>query len=353
MIRLYCVVLYLALAAAAFADQVTLKNGDRLSGQIVKSDTKELVLKSEFAGTVTIQWSAVDTISSTAPLYVHLATGETLTGPVTTSDGKFVVATASAGTMTAAKDKVQAIQSKDEEAAYEKSIERLRNPSLLDLWTGFVDTGLSLARGNANTTNFTVSANAARATSRDKITVYFTSLYSKNKTNGVTVLGADADRGGIRYDATISHRTFAFGSTDLEYDKFQNLDLRAVFGGGIGQHLVKTDRTVFDLFGGGALDKEFFFNNISRTAGEFQAGDTFAYKLNKTTQITESLVFYPNLSDTGQYRINFDASAVTQVKKWLGFHITLSDRYLSNPPQLGIKKNDFLLTTGIRISFAR
>jgi len=38
----------------AFADQVILKNGDRLSGTIVKSDDKNLVLKADYAGEVTI-----------------------------------------------------------------------------------------------------------------------------------------------------------------------------------------------------------------------------------------------------------------------------------------------------------
>jgi putative salt-induced outer membrane protein len=345
--------LFLALATTALGDQVTLNNGDRLTGQIVKSDTKELTLRSEFAGVIKIQWSAIDTITSATPLYVHLTSGDTLAGPVTTTDGQFRVATATTGTITAAKSKVKAITSKEEEAAYEKEVERLRNPSLLDLWTGFVDTGLSMARGNSTTTTFSVGMNAARVTPRDKITVYFTSLYSKNKTGGVSVLGADADRGGIRYDANIAGRTFAFGSTDLEYDKFQNLDLRAVFGGGLGRHVIKTDDTVLDLFGGATLNKEFFANDLSRTSGEIQMGDQFNHKLNRSVQITQSLVFFPNLSDTGAYRMNFDASAVTTLKRWLGFHITVSDRYLSNPILPGIKKNDFLLTTGLRITFAR
>jgi putative salt-induced outer membrane protein YdiY len=353
MLSLRFVLFCLTFTAITLADQVTLKNGDRLSGQIVKSDAKELTLKTEFAGVVTIQWAAIDAINSPGPVYVHLTTGETLTGPVTTTDGNFQVATPTAGTVAVTKDKVKTIQSKDEEAAYEKSVERLSNPSLLDLWTGFVDTGLALARGNSVTTTYNLGMNAARVTPRDKITVYFTSLYSKNKTNGVTVLGADADRGGIRYDVNFAGRNFAFGSTDLEYDKFQNLDLRAVFSGGLGRHVVKTDRTVLDLFGGGDLNKEFFANDVHRTSGEIQTGDQLNYKLSKATQITQSLIFFPNLSSTGAYRMNFDASAITGVKRWLAFHITISDRYLSNPVKTGLKKNDLLLTTGFRITFAR
>ena len=51
------------LVGAAYADQVTLKNGDRLTGSVVKSDAKALTLKSEFAGTVAIDWNAVETIT--------------------------------------------------------------------------------------------------------------------------------------------------------------------------------------------------------------------------------------------------------------------------------------------------
>ena len=51
---------------------------------------------------------------------MHLTSGDTLAGIVTTRDGQFRVATANTGTMSATKDKVKAITSKEEEAAYEK-----------------------------------------------------------------------------------------------------------------------------------------------------------------------------------------------------------------------------------------
>ena len=43
-------------AGVAHADEVTLKNGDRLTGTIVRSDAKVLMIKSDFAGDVSIQW---------------------------------------------------------------------------------------------------------------------------------------------------------------------------------------------------------------------------------------------------------------------------------------------------------
>src|SRR5579871_4702214 len=111
--RLLCCSIFFS--AVLFADQVTMKNGDRLSGSIVKFDGKNLVLKSEMAGDVTIPWDSVTAITSSAPLNVGLKDGQMLVGAVTTADGKFVVATEKTGAVTAPRDAVAVIRSKAEQ----------------------------------------------------------------------------------------------------------------------------------------------------------------------------------------------------------------------------------------------
>lgn len=61
-------------------------------------------------------------------------------------------------------------------------------------------------------------------------------------------------------------------------------------------------------------------------------------------------MLFPNLSQTGEYRFNFDTTAATALTKYLSWQITFSDRYLSNPA-FGRKSNDTLLTTGIQVNF--
>lgn len=341
---LFCLQLY--------ADQITLKNGDRLTGTIQKSDEKQLLLQTEYAGTVSVQWEAVTAISSLHEMVLTLRDGQTLRGAVSTTQEKFQVQTREGGVLAISKEAVASIRSSEEEKAYQAEIDRLRNPRLLDLWSGFLDTGLSLARGNAETSSFNLGMNAARTTKRDKIGVYVTSLYSKSRTLGKSQLLANAIRGGIRYDFNLSDRSFAFGLTDLEFDEFQKLDLRFAGGGGLGWHAVKTERTLFDLFGGGDLNKEFFSTGLKRTSGEVLVGNELMHKLSNVTSLRERFVFFPNVSELGQHRVTFDVSALASLKKWFGWQITLSDRYLSNPLP-GTKKNDVLLTTGIRLTFAR
>src|SRR5258708_37710845 len=77
--------LCLLLTRAAFADQITLKNGDRLSGAIVKNDGENLTMKSELAGEVTVvAWAAITSVSATGPLYVGLKDGKTVVGAIST-----------------------------------------------------------------------------------------------------------------------------------------------------------------------------------------------------------------------------------------------------------------------------
>jgi putative salt-induced outer membrane protein len=334
------------------ADQIILVNGDQISGKIGKADGKSLTINSEFAGVITVQWGAIEQISSERPLHLTLKDDQIIVGAVSTTAGKIEVQTCEAGAVTLSKDSIRALRSMEEQAAYRAEMDRLRNPGMLDLWSGSVDAGLSLARGNADTTTSSLALNASRSTARDKTNVHAAMLYATDQTTGESRSTANATRGGVRYDIKITDRHFAFGSGDLEFDEFQQLDLRMVLGGGLGWHVKKTERFAFDLFGGGSFNREYFSTGLRRNSGEILIGQELSHKLSSRVSLKERAVIFHNLNETGEYRLNIDASALTKLNQWLGWHVTLSDRFLSNPVP-GAKKNGLLLTTGIRLTFER
>lgn len=346
-------------AVSAKADQVTLKNGDRLTGTIVKSDEKDLVIKTEFAGDVNVQWEAVTAIVSSQPLHLSLKDGQTIVGTVTTTDSKFDVVTRETGSVTSSKDAVVAVRNDSEQKAYDEQAERLRHPHLTDFWSGLLDTGLSLTRGNSESLTYSLAGKAARVTDRDKITVSSTAIYAKSTLSGVSNTTAHAIRGGVRGDLNLTDKLFVFGFTDFEYDAFQHLDLRNVVGGGLGYHVIKTANTTFDLFGGGSFDQEYFSPNppsqptsVTRKSGEIVMGEELDTKLSNRTTLSERFAMYPNVSNTGSYRFQFDTTAAMKLKGWLSWQVTYSDRYLSDPLP-GLKKNDLLFSTGIRLTFGK
>src|ERR1700720_156154 len=183
-------------AVSVMADQVTLKNGDRLTGSIIKSDAKILLIKTEFAGEVNVQWDAVSGMVSSQPLHLALKDGQTIVGTVTAADNKLDVATKETGSVAASKDAVTAVRNDAEQKAYDEQIERLRHPHLLDFWSGILDTGLSLTRGNSDSLTYSLAGKAVRATERDKITVYSAAIYTKSTVNGISSTSAHSIRGG-------------------------------------------------------------------------------------------------------------------------------------------------------------
>ena len=170
----------LFLTGLAWADQITLTNGDRVTGSILRGDTKNLVLKTDSAGELTLKWDSIAAVSAPGPLYIGLTDGQTIVGSVETINGRFNVTTQTAGVVATSKDSIRFLRNNEEQTKAQAEIDRFRNPRLIDLWTGYFDLGFATSRGNANTQTLTMSTNAARATSRDKIAVYYTSIFSSS-----------------------------------------------------------------------------------------------------------------------------------------------------------------------------
>ena len=355
----YFVLFIMAASGFLMADQITLKNGDRLTGTVVKSDGKTLVLHTEAAGDVTIKFDAIDAIKTDEELHVGLKDGKTVVGPVTTSDGKLEVATKTGGTVEAPTAEVTVIRNDAEQTAYEKSL----HPGLLHGWNGGINVGFSLARGNSQTENLAIGFTGVHPTENSKITMYESSIYTKNDLATPSTV-ANLAQGGIRYDRDLKPRLFAFVGADFMADALQGLNLRSVGSVGLGFHAIKNDKTVLDFLGGvNFTDENYTETVVNPTPPPFTTtrklvhnfagltlGEELMHQVGASTVLTENLTFFPDLTDTGQYRGTFSLGTVTKISKWLGWQNQFGDIYVSNPPT-GKKKNDVIFTTGLNVSF--
>lgn len=344
---LTCIVLTLTLSTQTLADQITLKNGDRVTGKIVKTDGGKLVVATELLGDVSVDLAAVTNIATDQPLYVTLEDGRTVSGILTASADKVEVK--AANVVSVNRSAIKVIRSEAEHIAYQDSLE----PGLFEGWSGGADIGFALTSGNSDTTNLAIGLSATRETSNDKTSIYAASIYNRDSTDGESRTTANTVRGGVRYDRDINRKFFGYVFTDLEHNGLQDLTLRFVLGGGLGYHAIRNERTELDLLGGLAWNREYFKGDFNdRSSAEAQAGQTLSHRINSRMSLKEALFIFPNLTDGGRYRINFDASLVTDVSRRIAWQLTLSDRYLSDPPP-GLEKNDLLLTTGLKIKLGK
>jgi putative salt-induced outer membrane protein YdiY/sporulation protein YlmC with PRC-barrel domain len=331
----------------AWADQVLLKNGDRVTGSIVKKDGKDLKIKTDQFGAVTIPWDQIESITAEKPLTIVLKDEKTYQGTLVTTDGKITV-TSTRSRITVSPADIVTLRNDDEEKAFQ----RLLKPGWGELWSGTGTFGFAGTAGNSETLTYTTGLNAERVTRTDKTSLYFNAIKASALAEGKNTNTAQAVRGGISYGHNVSPRFFLRVFNDNEYDRFQGLDLRFVIGGGIGLHVIKTKRSSLDFLAGAAYSRADYSASPTRNSAEAYWGDEYTLKLNASTSLTQSYRMFNDLTNTGDYRINFDVGLGFKIFKWLSWNLSMSDRYVSNPAP-GRKTNDFLYTTGLGITFAR
>jgi len=340
----------LSLALVALADQVTLKNGDKITGAVVKKDGGNVVMKSAAAGNITIPWDQVLTLQTDGPITI-VTRDRTIMAPITISGNDMQVQgqAIAVGDIVALRD-----------AAEQRSYDRLLAPGWTELWTGTAGLNFGGSTGNAETRTFLVNSNAIRETRSDKTLLYFTAITSSATIDNVNRQTAKAVRGGWSYSRNLAPKIFANVFNDWEYNKFQNLDLRFVLGAGLGYHAWKSEKGTLDLIGGADYARDKFAEvpgpplvpAFTNSRGELFYGDDFNYKLTSVTTFTQSARMFHDFRDFGAYRFNLDAAANTRITRWLSWNASVSNRYLANPP-LGRKSNDFIYSTGIGVTFAR
>jgi len=89
-----------------------------------------------------------------------------------------------------------------------------------------------------------------------------------------------------------------------------------------------------------------------RTSFELPFGDEYFWRLSERATLKQRAVIFPNITDLGEFRFNFDTTLSVDLNRRLAWRFTFSDRYLSNPPA-GFKQNDILFATGLRVKFGR
>ena len=67
-----CALILLAFCRSIWADEVQLKNGDRITGTIVRMENKTLTVTTSYAGEIAIKWDQVETVETDSTVRVVL-----------------------------------------------------------------------------------------------------------------------------------------------------------------------------------------------------------------------------------------------------------------------------------------
>lgn len=323
------ILLLFSLAVNIAASEITLKNGDRLTGKIVDESDDAITLETEYAGKVKIARSHIEKV---------------VANPVVKE---------------AVKPIATAVQPKPEKIAapppvvVKKSSNGFagRFRTLATGWEGNANVGFSYTSGNSNNITMTTGLRAAKTRPQDGFIIYARSLWNSNHGTHTNITTQNAFWGGARYDRTLNKRIFGFVSYDFERDKPRHLNFRSVPGGGLGHRTIKNDRTELEFIAGGAWNRTWQAGNDTNTP-EGLAGYTLKQKLNDRLKFQNTMTYFQNVTDRNEFRFIFDATLSADVTKKVGFYFSVGDRF-NNDPNGTAKQNDFLFTTGMKWNFGK
>ncbi len=222
----------LLLPVNAISDEVFLKNGDRISGNVVRKTGEILVLNTSYAGEIGIRWADVSHLATERPVHVILDDETDLKGILSVIDGT-----------------EQHIDLNSDAELEPLSIQQIAaiNPpeSPQFRFSGQVNLGVEIDRGNTDEDDYHLDAETEFRWPDDRLTFSFDG--DLEKSDGRTSK-QEAELLGD-YDHFLTEKWFSTSGILLEHDKFTDLDSRTTINTGIGYQVFENNRTNLSIEG--------------------------------------------------------------------------------------------------------
>ena len=308
-------------ARAAKVDQLTLRNGDRITGEIKALERGRLEYSTDDVGTLSVEWDKVASLVSPRHFDIELNEGRHLYGSLLRAPDPGLVRIGAAGDTT-----LVAIL----------SVVRI-NPlehELLERFDGSVDLGFDLARANDF---LQLSLNAS---TRYRTEVHVAELSLNSLLIRQDQL-EDTQRGSLslQYAHILGNRWFTAASTGLERNSELGIDLRVSLAALGGRFMIQTNTAQAGLGAGLSGNVE---NPSSDSKWNLEAvlglgGAYFLYDFPKTF-FDGDLRLYRSLTEN-RTRLEFHASAKREIIKDFTIGLSGVESYDTDPPSDGTKSD--------------
>lgn len=220
---LLATVLFTVLPARAAI--VTLANGDRLSGEIVRLADNTLTFRSPIVGEIRIPWEQVQALESEQEATVQLRDGAILAAKLRMeNDGRIQLDAGNDGaSRSLARDQITALNPP------------LASPGIH--YSGRLNVGGTFNRGNASSNQYSLIGELVVRRKDDRITLG--AEFNEAHADGIET--ASNRWLSMQYDAFLQEKKFLFLNAKFTQDEPAALDLRTSLGAGYGYQFLDSD----------------------------------------------------------------------------------------------------------------
>jgi putative salt-induced outer membrane protein YdiY len=322
--------IFLAPVGQVLADEVVLENGDRLTGTVMRVEGGKLILKSEYAGEISIPVEKVKTLAMDGPAEVHLSSGEVIKGKIKITEGGRVA--------------VEPTPEREATSFDWKKVASVNPPP--QKWKGNINVGASTQSGNTDRKSAAVGAEATRRTDQDRFSLRFLFNYAEDETD----VTSRNTFGAAKYDYFFTPKFYGYLAIDLLNDKFKDYRLKTAVGPGVGYQIWDDPVKSLGVEAGLSYIWEDHYVGEDVDYPAARLGADFRWNIFKFLTFTDRLVVYPNLRNGGDYLLRNEAALISPLGSgWALRLANIWDRDSDPPP--GFDKDDFTTILGLQYAF--
>lgn len=222
-------------------------------------------------------------------------------------------------------------------------------------WIGDVSAGVTLTRGNSDTTLANLTASADRKTTSNEWLLGANLTYGEAKvtSNGATTTSTTAQQadGSIQYNELFTPRFYGYARVEGLHDDVADIHYRLTIGPGAGYYFIKNKRMDFSVEAGPG----YISQSIGSSRQNFvtlRLAEQFHFQLTDRARLWENAEIDPDLQNTENYIVTSEIGIAADLTadKSLSLNVFLDDDFESVPAQ-GRQKNDAKLVAAVDYKF--
>ena len=282
----------------ASAEEIYLKNKDRLTGEIIEEDEESVSLNTEAMGVISVK-----------------------------------------------KDMIERIVRAEEEGIPEEK-EVVKKVA----WEGSISAGYNVTRGNTEgdqlSTSFSLRRNRMHI---DEITLKGDAFYSaSNKETDAQKL-----HGSARYAVSFREdkKWYNFYKIEADHDRFANIDYRLIPGVGAGYWFFDLPETKMMAEIAIGLEHTDYRDETEDNNEAILIPRAFLERrLFVNSKLTQDVTLYPSLMDVGEFRLHSETTFTNPITDKLSLNFSLINDYDSDPPD-DTRSHDLRLISSLAYGF--
>jgi hypothetical protein len=335
-LTLACLACTLPCHARDKTDIVILKNGDRITCEIVQLEYGVLQVKTDSMGTINIEWPSVRELQSSYQFYVEHSGGRYHYGSIDTS-----------------REGSLAVKVEDAELDRVPMLDVTRLSQIEATFWDRIDGTLAVGFNYTKSSDISVSSLSFNANYRSEA---FESSFAASALSTKSPDSGTTDRDQITYTMRFPRpeRYFWMLLSSLERNEELGIDGRVQLGAALGRHLLQRSYTELTTIAGLAFNQEWITGE--RDAQQSLEGvlglgwRIFRFSAPETS-LTSSFLLYPSVTESGRYRSETNVTLRRELIEDLTFDLSFYNSSDSDPPDETASRSDYGVVTSLGYKF--